>query len=488
IPIVSAPAAPTTGASARAPRRPAAALGALLMAVTALPAIVLVIPDTSANVLPAAARALALGDGQIAGLLRATGLSLPALLLAVPPAAVAARRFPATAVLAAGVLVLLGALAAVRLVDSVPLAGTVRAAQGVGAGIALPASLVLVWERQSRTLAAVWAGLLAAALLVATPFALYAVPMPDEGTIVADWRVALAPSPWPAVAAAVAAVLYPLLRGRGPWTLPALRHTERGQLVLPLVPAAGFAFLAVVAAYAWSPGARLIVAGLAVPALVGLALAGGRGATSGSPFGCAVVMVATGLLTYPVAGPLAGLAAAAAHARGDAAGVPLLPFAAAGLAALAGALASVRCGGRGGVLTGYGLMAAAMPLGLAAGADGGQGGGALLAPLVPLGLGAGLALAASLRDAGAGAALFGLSLCFPAVLTGQLLALSLQASSLQRARPVTGAQQVDALTGGYHVWLVVAGAAALLLAAATVRAGSRRPSPAAEAAADPGAR
>ncbi|MEU5992878.1 hypothetical protein ABZ806_28260 [Spirillospora sp. NPDC047418] len=446
-----------------------AALGALLLTGTALPAAVLTVPDASGNVVPAAADALGLGDAGVAGLLRATGLSLPALLLAVPPGAAAARRFPAWTVLAAGLALLLAGLGAVPLADSVPAAGAVRAVQGAGAGIVLPASLVLVWECRDRALAAAWAGVLAGMLVLAMPLALRAVPPPAAGPDAPDWRAALAPCPWLAVAAAGAALARALLRGRVPWVLPAARRAERSQLLLPLVPAAGFAFLAVVAAGAWSPGARLLVAGLAVPALAGLAVTGGRDAPAGSPHGCALVMVAVGLLTYPVAGPLAGLAAATAHARG--AGPPLLPFAVPAAAAVAGALAAARAPARGAVAAGLLLMIAALPLGLAADV---RDPWTLLAPLVPLGTGAGLALAASLRGAEPGAALFGLALCFPAVLTGQLAVLSLQASRLRRARPVTEAQQVHALLAGYHDWLIVAGMVAVLLAAATAVLGVRR--------------
>ncbi|MFA1544343.1 hypothetical protein [Actinomadura monticuli] len=450
-------------------RRRLAALGVLLLTGTALPAAVLTVPDATGNVVPAAAGALGLGDAGVAGLLRATGLSLPALLLAVPPAAVAARRFPAWTVLAAGLAVLLVGVGTARLAHSVPLAGAVRAAQGAGAGIVLPATLVLVWERRDRVLAAVWAGVLAGMLVLAMPLALAAVPRPAAGAAAADWRIALAPFPWLAVAAAGAALARPLLRRRVPWTLPASRHTERGHLLLPLVPAAGFTFLALVAAGEWSPGARLVLAGLAVPALLGLAVTGGRDAPAGSPHGCAVVMIAAGLLTYPVAGPLAGVAAATAHARGD--GVPLLPFGAAAAAALAGALAAAGAPARAALPTGFLLLVLAVPLGLATGPGDPW---ALLAPLVPLGAGAGMALAASLRDAEAGAALFGLCLCFPAVLAGQLLVLSLQASRLREARPVTEAQQAHALLDGYRGWLVVAGMAALLLAAAALGLGARR--------------
>ncbi|CNG11450.1 Uncharacterised protein [Mycobacterium tuberculosis] len=122
-------------------------------------------------------------------------------------------------------------------------------------------------------------------------------------------------------------------------------------------------------------------------------------------------------------------------------------------------------------MTGLLLMAAAPPLGLAADV---RDPWTLLAPLVPLGAGAGLALAASLRDAEPGAALFGLSLCFPAVLTGQLAVLSLQAARLQRARPSSGPQQVQALLAGYQSWLIAAGMVAVLLAAVAAGLGVRR--------------
>ncbi|TDB89086.1 hypothetical protein E1264_09405 [Actinomadura sp. KC216] len=467
VPVQAPPAAPPEGRA----RRRLAASGALLLTLTAVPAAVLTVPDAVVNVVPAATAALDLGGDGIGGLLRATGLSLPALVVAVPLAAVAARRFSAWPVLAAGLAVLLSGLGAVTFAHTVPLVGTVRAVQGAGAGMMLPACLILVWERRSRTLVAAFAGTLVGALLLAMPLALMAVPVPADGLAVPDWRVALVPFPWAAGAAAVAALAHLLLRGRGPSTLPVSRHTERGQLLLPFVPAAGFAFLAVVAAAGWSPGARLIVAAFALPALLGLALAAGRDGVTGSPLGCAAVMIATGLLSYPVAGPLAGLAAADAHDRGGA--LPLLPFAAAAVAAMAGALASALAPARHAVRAGLALMIAALPLGLLTHLDDRW---TMLVPLALLGTGAGLALAASLRDAGVGAALFGLSLCFPAVLAGQLLVLSLQASRLERLRPVTEAERIRALQDGYDIWLIAAGAAAVLLAAATARP-SRKTAP-----------
>jgi len=462
----------------RPPRaREALTTGAVLLAtLAALPAVAVTLPNTSLNVLEPAREALGVSIGGLPDLVRAAGLTLPAALLAVPVAAVAARRFPARLVFLIGLLFLGAGLAAARVASSVPLLAGGRVAQGLGAGVILPALLVLVWERRGRMLPAVWAGTLTAVLLVAMPAALHATPLPDGVTPPGDWRVAFGPYPETAAAALIAALACMLLRNRD--ALPIPRHTERGQLLLPAVPAAGFAFLAVVTTYGWSPGAQLVVGCIALVALLGLAVVGSRDATTGSPLGCAVVMVTVGLLTYPVAGPLAGLASATAVANGTA--FPLAPFAAAGAAALLGALLAARMprdAARGAVLGGHGLIIVALLLCLAT--DVAASGWLLMAPLIPLGAGAGMALAASLRGAGVGAALFGLALCLPAVLTGQLLVLSLQAGRLQQMHPITSAeQQLYGLTAGYRLWLIVAGVIAVLMAAACLRVTARPARPA----------
>ena len=90
-----------------------------------------------------------------------------------------------------------------------------------------------------------------------------------------------------------------------------------------MVPAAAFAFLAVVTTFGWSPGAQLIVASVGLAALLGLAFAGSKDATAGSPLGFAVVMVTAGLLGMPVAGPLAGLLGTRAGPQA----ISLVPFA-----------------------------------------------------------------------------------------------------------------------------------------------------------------
>jgi hypothetical protein len=432
--------------------------GAALVALSVPASAALVLPDLSPQVLDGARADL--GTGAQPWLVRAAGLTFPALAITVPAAAVAARRFRVRAVLFAGLALLVAGLAAVRYGETLQLVCAGRIAQGIGAGIALPASAVLVWETRSRLPVALWAASLAAGLLGAMPLALHLVRAGG------DWRVALAPSPWLALVALGA--LLPCLLWRGE-RLPAAKSAERAQLVMPIVPAAGVAFLAAVAVYQWSPGAQLVVACIALLAVCGPALAAAGDATAGSANGGAVVMVSVGLLAFPLAGPLAGLVASDG-------GLPPVPFAAGAAAALAGALTAAalpRRTGRALVLTGHLLILLAVAAALATGAADQP--AALIAVLVPLGLGAGTALSASLRDAGAGAVLFGLGLCFPAVLTGQLLVLSLQAGRWLQARPTDAAQQLAALTDGYRIWLVVAGVLAVLLALAARRGGPDRP-------------
>ncbi|RMI45971.1 hypothetical protein EBO15_08690 [Actinomadura harenae] len=463
----------------------AATLAALAVIVVAVPAAVLVLPDTSANVVDQAGRALGLAPDEYGGLLRATGLSVPVLLGAVPVGAVAARRLGARPTLFAGVALLLAGLLGVARADTVPLVGAVRAAQGMGAGLILPATLVLAWERGGRLASALWSGVLVASLLGAMPLALARVPLPDGGSAprhVTDWHASLAPFPWAAVAVACVLPFCLLLRGRR-GRLPASRHTERGQLVLPLAPAAGFAFIAVVTTYGWSPGGRLVLAGLALLGLAGLAFVGSRDATAGSPLGAAVVMVTTGLLAYPVAAPLAGITAVAARNGDGTSGAMYLPFAAGTASALVAALIAAwlpRRAARVAVLAAHALLVlATLPPLLASVAhvpDSAHIPAVATASMIALGAGAGLALAVSLREAGVAGALFGLSLCFPAVLTGQLVVLSLQAGWLQPA-PTTTAAQLVALTGGYRAWLGAAAVLTLLLAAAGRAATRGRPRP-----------
>jgi hypothetical protein len=452
-------------------RDPAGLAVLLLVLVTAVPAAVLVLPNTASYVVPQAVRDMGLSGVQAAGFVRAAGLALPALLLATPPAAVLARRLPAWSVLFAGLALMLGAQASAAYATSVPLTGLVRAAQGAGAGAVLPAALLLACERRERRFTVgVWAAAFTAALMAATPAVLAATPGPD--TLYAPaWRAILHPYWWLGAAAFVATGLLGLLRLRpatGEGVPPAAR-AERVLLLLPVAPAAGFAFLAIATTYDWSPGAQLILAGCAIAGLLGIALVGSRGAVTGSPLGYAVVMVAAGLLSMPVTGPLAGLLGGR--------GAPFGPFVAgAGCAALAVlmATASRRAAGRGAVVCGYALAIAAIMAFLAMGTGAGR--WELSGALGALGTGLGLALGTALRPAGTGPGLFALTLCCPAVIAGHLVVGPLQVArvgAVTRAGGGTG-DALTALTEAYRMWLVAACAIAVVLAAATVWAGRGR--------------
>jgi MFS family permease len=454
-------------------RRDLAGLAVLLpVLVTAVPAAVFVVPDTASYVVPQAIRDLGLADGQAAAFVRACGLALPALLLCAPPAAVLARRLPAWAVLFAGLAVMLGAEAAAGYATSVPLVGGLRVLQGAGAGAVLPAAFILAWERRERRVAAgVWAGALIAALMAATPAVLAVTPRPDPYG--REWRAVLHPYWWLGAVALVGAGLLGVLRLRGPRAPGAGRpdRSERVLLMLPVAPSAGFAFLAVVTTYDWSPGAQLILAACAIAGLLGLALVSSRGGVTGSPLGYAVVMIAVGLVSVPVTGPLAALLDGPAASSA----ATVVPFAAgAGCAALAvlTVTAPSRAAGRRTILVGYGLVLTAIALLLTARVETGT--WALYAALGALGAGAGLAAATALRPTEVGSGLFGLTLCLPAVLGGHMVVGSLQVA---RVGLVTGEGATDtlaALTEAYRMWLVVAAAIVVILAAATAWAGRRR--------------
>jgi MFS family permease len=456
----------------------------LLVGFTALPIVALVVPNTVSYVVPEAASELGLGSGQGAALVRANGMVLPAMLLAVPLCAVLARRFSAWMILLAGLGALLGGELIAHVATSVPLIGVARAAQGLGAGAVLPSTLVLVWRRGGRALSAVWAGIFVASLLLTMPLALYGVPRAAD-----QWRGVLQPYPWLIGVALAATGLFGVLRNRMITSeRPAPRRTERAQLLLLVAPAAGFAFLAVVTTYGWSPGAQLIVAGIGLTALLGLALVGTRDVTTGSPLGCAIVMISTGLLTLPVVSPLVGLMST----RKGPQTISLLPFAAGAAAALAGALLVGVTGARqqpgpgerereprrgsglGMVLGGHGLAVVAVLILLTTDAESSP--WLLCVPLVALGGGIGIALAASLRSAELGSALFGLALCFPAVLSGFLVIGPLQVAKVNAVVKAGGGMEnaVYALTAGFRVWLVVAGLIAVLLASSAALVGRRR--------------
>lgn len=455
----------------------------LLVLLAAVPLAAIVIPNTVSSLAAQALHDLGLPQNRGAGLVRAGGLAVPGLLAGVPLGAIAARRLPAWTVALAGAALAGGAELAAFAASSVTLIGAVRVAAGLGAGLVLPASLVLVWPH--GTLRAIWAGLLAGSLIVGTPLML--VMVPSSAT---SWRTVLQPGLAEIGVVLAATAVWGMLRGRRRQEgLPTLRTAERTQLLLPLVPATGFAVLAVVTSYDWSEGARYVVAGIGLAALLGLAVVGTRDATTGSPLALAVVMVTTGVFGMQVATPLAGLLSTKAGPQH----VTLIPFAVGAAAALAGALigwAAHGADGRNGlglVMGGHGLIIMAVMIFLATSRDSGI--ALLAAPMAALGGGLGLALAAALRAAGPGAALFGLGLLFPALLTGQLVVGTLQVARVNAALREGGDMQAVtfALTGAFREWLIVSGVAGVLLTAAVAVAARRHADVSATGLADPSA-
>ncbi|HEX8008195.1 MAG TPA: hypothetical protein VF482_17405, partial [Trebonia sp.] len=214
-------------------------LVALLIVVT-LPLAILAIPNTISVV-----AALLPPDVSQSAMMRAHGLALPAMLLTVPAAALAVRRFRAAPVLVAGLTVLALADAAGGFAGGPGTVAVLRVLHGVGAGLLVPATLVAAMERPSRrVLLPIWAGALAVSLLTAQALALWPL------DAVSSWQVTLQPYPLlTGVALALAAVFLVLWmvsdKGGAARAESRLSASERTRLIMAAVPSAGIAVLAV---------------------------------------------------------------------------------------------------------------------------------------------------------------------------------------------------------------------------------------------------
>ncbi|GAA1275607.1 hypothetical protein GCM10009677_31340 [Sphaerisporangium rubeum] len=107
----------------------------------------------------------------------------------------------------------------------------------------------------------------------------------------------------------------------------------------------------------------------------------------------------------------------------------------------------------------------------------------LVVPLVLLAAGAAVAVSAAVLLAGPHAGLFGLSLCFPAVLSGFLLGTGIQVGwlrAISASGTVTSQAMVDGFVGALHVWALVAGfvVVAILVLGALLRRRDPAPRPA----------
>ncbi|MET8341043.1 hypothetical protein [Streptosporangium canum] len=414
----------------------------LLVAVV-LPLAIVAIPNTISVV----AALLPPEISQIA-MVRAHGLALPAMVLTVPLAAVAVRRVRAAPLLVAGLTLLAVADAAGGYADSTLLVGVLRVLHGIGAGLLVPATLAAVWER-SPLLRAVWGGMLAVSLLTAQALALWPL---DE---VSSWRVTLQPYPMlTGVALALAAVYLVLWmkRGEGAPAGGGTDAAERGRLPVAVVPAAGIAALALGSTFDWPPDLLVGAALLSILVLFGLASLRTLGGVGGRV--PAYTMLAVGVVVLPTAAQVTYVELGGLGGPGLSGLWPA--FVIAGVAGVVAAALVSRLGdgavslaGAGGlVLVVAGLCAVRLLLPS-------PGGPAPIIPLALLGVGAAVALTSALRSSGPGAALFALSLFFPAVLSGFLLGSGVQFMSLKDA--ATSQALVDGFVGALHLWALIAG-------------------------------
>ncbi|MBP2706716.1 hypothetical protein JOL79_23185 [Microbispora sp. RL4-1S] len=430
-----------------------------LLTAVALPLAVVAIPNTISVV-----AALLPPGVQPVEMMRAHGLALPAMLLTVPLAALAVRRFRAAPILVAGLTLLALADGAGGYADTTTLVGVLRVLHGVGAGMLVPATLVAVAERPSRKiLVPLWAGMLSAGLLAAQALALWPL---DEAS---SWRLTLQPYPLlTGVALALAAVYLVLWLltgdgtedGAGDLTDAAARRVspaERGRLGLAAIPAAGIAVLAVGTTFDWAPTLVVAAAAVAVIAMVGL----GAVATADGPGGRSIAFtnVAVGLVVLPTAAQttyveLGGLGGPGLKGL-------WLPFLVAAVVAVAAAIVAglvpeaqcrrITLAGLVAIVAGLCAIRLLVPE---------PDGAPLVVPFALLAAGSAIALTSALRLAGVGSALLGLSLCFPAVLAGFLLGTGIQVNRLQEATRAADAGRqavVDGFMDALHLWALVGG-------------------------------
>ncbi|WP_283138291.1 hypothetical protein [Rhizohabitans arisaemae] len=430
-----------------------------LLVVTTLPLAVVVIPNTIsvvADLLPAGVSTLAM--------IRAHGLALPAMLVTVPLAVSALRRFRPASLLVAGLLLLAVAEVAAAGAGSPAVVALLRIGHGVAAGLIVPATFTAVRERPEparRWLVPLWATTLPLSLLGSQALALWA--LADAST----WQVTLRPYPMLTGAGLVLAAAYTLVRRRAAGGL-AEPSPSRRLTTLALIPSTGVAALAVATTFDLGTTVQVIVAAVAVLGLLGVAWFGGKVAS--------FALVVVGLVLFPTAAPmtfleleglggpgLPGLAVAGGIAAATAllvtwyavrVHVPTGTLAGGGFVVLVGGLCAVRL-----------LVPAESTL-------------SLIVPMALLATGAAAATATALRHTGGDAALFALSLCFPAVLAGFLAGAIIQAIHVRTVRSGDAEALVTAFSGALHLWALIVGVVVVGVLAAGVwrtRRGAPRP-------------
>jgi hypothetical protein len=463
----AAPARPAASARPASTARQIAADGAaaaLLVLVT--PLCLLQAPNAIAWALDTAGGVAAGPQASIA-MLRAAGLALPAMAAVAGVAALAVLRLRAWPVLLTGLLIMAVGDALGGSARTVAAIGVVRVLHGIAAGLALPATVALAWDRGPRPrrwLAALWSAAAVAGLAAAPAVA-------RARLTTGGWPAALAPYPWLTGAALTVAALYAVLAA-GPGTRGAAgararrarqdATQERAQLAVLAVPGLGLAVLSVAVTYR-PPPALLATGAVAVLILYGVAAVASADRLVGGPLCFPFLGAVTGLVVAPVAGAVTSLRALS---PGAAAGHSWLPLGVTAAAAVAGVAAALVLRRRPRAVVLAGLVIAVE--GLAAARLAGPYVPALVLAGVSVPLAAGLAaaLTAALADAGdngLAGALCGVSLLLAGLMTGYLasgavqvrMVTQLAAGPAARAAAGGAAQQAGerlALAGALGVW------------------------------------
>jgi hypothetical protein len=451
-----------------------------LLTAVALPLAIVAIPNTISIV-----AALLPPDVPTEEMMRAHGLALPAMLVTVPVAALAVRRFRAAPVLVAGLALLALADASGGFAESADLVGVLRVIHGIGAGMLVPGTLAAAAERPRRNiLLPIWTGMLAASLLSAQALAL--LPL-DE---VDSWRVTLQPYPLlTGIALGLAAaylVLWLLAGDHERAVSPAGvavraggepdagdapaesvgtaestgRWPDRAELIRlarAAVPAAGIAVLGIGMTFDWPTYLVLIAAVIAVAVMLALVVFGSFEEPGGRTL--AFANVAVGLVVLPTVAQTTYLEMGGVGGPGLS-GI-WAPFVLAAVAALVCAFFAARAPQQLAFrLTSAGLVAVVAGLCAIRLLVPEPYGPPLAVPFVLLAAGSAVALVSALRLAGQGSTLLGLSLCVPAVLAGFLVGSGIQFLRLREVGQASNPSR-QAVLGGFadalHTWALAGG-------------------------------
>ena len=431
-----------------------------LLIAAALPLAVVAIPNTISLV----ATLLPPGISHI-DMMRMHGLALPAMLLTVPLAMLAVRRFRAAPMAVAGLIVLALADVAGGYANSVATVGVLRALHGVGAGVLVTATLAAVYERPRwRILLAIWGAALAASMVTAQALALWPLDGADS------WRITLQPYPLLTGVALVLAAAYLVL-----WLIAgdARRDDEDGaaadsgsagedpaaarrRLVVVCLLGVVVAALSVGMSFGWPW--YLVIAGAVAAVIVLLAFGallppeprGGRTPAFAALGTGLVILPATAQVTIielrGVGGP--GLkelwipfAVAAVVALGAAIGTALAPESLAEKAPSLGLVA---------VVAGLAAIRIIVPS---------PSGAPLTLPFALLAAGAAVTLLGAFRLARPGSALAALALCLGGVLAGFLLGTAAQVYQLMGLGETvpTKLMVVNRFVEALHLWALATG-------------------------------